>query len=141
VSKIDGLEWASLGSYLNWLDAYLELQPINVSKIWSVRVNGNFSRTVRDKKNTLNRIEENLSSVQGFIARARPDVDPNGELIPTEAEMMVLNTLVGNYEYYAQILRDQINSLAALEEWEQLRTEYVGLDDVADSGRQDDLPF
>jgi hypothetical protein len=134
--RIDGLQWSSVGAYLNWINAYLGLSPVNVSDVWNVRVTASFKVARRRKMKTLKGLEENLAAVKEYIAR-NSEHDGGDELEVTKEELMVLGTMIGNYEFYIGILTDQLDSLTALEDWEQASLEYVscGVEDG------DEIPF
>ena len=126
--KVSGLEWVSLGQYLVWLEQKLDLVPINSDKVWSMAVVSNVANLYRSKCKLCGRVKDNKSSITEFLLLDGIE----------DGEMAVCVSMIGNYDYYLEILESQLVHLEQLVKIEKSQLNYV---DLAPEEIKDEIPF
>lgn len=122
--RLNQYEWFGIGKYLAYLERKLALIPIDINDIWSVRVTSSYTKLLKKKIRTRDKIIRNEEALLSF--QEINDLDAN--------EQGVIATLSGNYAFYIEILDEQIVMLDELTKTSQLQLFYEPLD-------EDEIPF
>lgn len=115
---LSGLEWYSLAAYMQWIEGNLSLKKIDINKVWSVRVKASVGELHRQKCKLVEDVKCNCVTLKEFMSSENL----------AEEEKAVCGSMVCNYDYYLEVLTDQLLMLERVIETEQASWEYYDID-------------
>ncbi len=123
--RLSDFENKSVAEFSAWIEEYLGIRRINVSRIWSVRVTSSIEKLLRSKRTLTEEMVNNITTLEVFA----------NEEERTEKEKVVLRSMVSQWEYWRVVVEEQIGRLETASRYVQLTLDYEVI------GGEDDAPY
>ena len=124
--RLKDFETNSIAEYAAWLETYLGIIPINVSRVWNVRVRSSVPKLLSHKRALVREIEANLEILQTYIDG--PDIK--------DQEKVVAVSVHSQWLYWHGIAVEQVGRLKSTLSCVQLGFVYEDLEE-----EEDEPPF
>jgi hypothetical protein len=116
--SIKDFEWASVGAYLQWLEARAELTPVSVSAVLSFRVEkGGFPALVTKKTNLVRILETNLYNLEEWTKEHK------GEM--TQPQLVFCRSVWASTSKALATVRDHADRAEALNQVHQVISAFL----------------
>lgn len=129
--RLADFEWASVAVYLAWLERFLGLKEINMSNIYSLRVEpGKVSQAIDRKRQIFFTVQVNMGKIEQFVRDYKVDL--------SDEEMVAIRGEYRGMLGMKEIIKEQIQKMHGLEEYYQLE---IFDKETMDGGEEDNLYY